>query len=605
MLKATYEQTRKSKQQMGWRRFVAGLRLSTILPTLASAAVVLVLAALAVGLIVNRPGLIGLGPTALPAPTSTHTPTPDPWAAFIGTFVADPGDFDNGLQTMTVVRSDTSTLDIVVTDTIASVCELRPSTMTGIGHVQEQARLVIPTPDYRCDDGTTPHLINGDPTPLNDALRNLTYRLDWTTGNLIAGQTEVWVRQPDSTQAPTESPSPTLAPTAPPSATPVATLAPTPGTTPEVSLEPGPVVVSTLPRQDGEFITFDLQGAGSDWNLAAQDPATGNVRVIVDTTDLVDCADSDTCANIIRKAEWSADGRWVAFEVSNADLGENAIGPCAPALGLWVRDPNGALTQLSTPCDSPPAPADRPVRELWEWSPVANELAYVRVDGSDDDLFVIDATTGARTLVATGEMRLPYPVESDSIAWSPDGSRIAYVEGNAVYAVEVATGQRSLLSDSFDQIIDLAWSPDGTQIFVQDQERNRIQVMNADGSDLHALVEGTDACCETAWSPNGDRIVYMLSLVDGEGWHSEVWTNTPDGLNPIQVASLSGCAVATDSLPVWANETQVAYLGCDGWVVENADGTGDPQPTDQLHWRSWYGGGLVGGDLALLGEANR
>jgi hypothetical protein len=54
---------------------------------------------------------------------------------------------------------------------------------------------------------------------------------------------------------------------------------------------------------------------------------------------------------------------------------------------------------------------------------------------------------------------------------------------------------------------------------------------------------------------------------------------------------------------VWApSGTQVAYNGCGGWVVHNADGTGDAQLIDELVWRSWASGGLTGRDLAGIDQ---
>jgi Tol biopolymer transport system component len=135
--------------------------------------------------------------------------------------------------------------------------------------------------------------------------------------------------------------------------------------------------------------------------------------------------------------------------------------------------------------------------------------------------------------------------------------------------------------------------------------------MNADGSDLRVLLQGQDACCETAWSPNGDRIVYMLSVVrprepEWGRFDSEVWTVAPDGSNAIKVFDWASCDETNiDALPVWApNGTQVAYDRCGSWVVENADGTGDVQPIDELVWRSWYGGGLSQWDLAGIGHVD-
>ena len=369
-------------------------------------------------------------------------------------------------------------------------------------------------------------------------------------------------------------------------------------------------------RRDGEFIVFTPRATGSGWDLGAQDPATGEVRTIVETDGIVHGVDKCSfhhrpegpCTNFIKEAEWSADGRWVAFEVTHVDLDGRRLAPCGPTVGIWVQGPSGVPRQLTTPCDTPSSASGVNIEEVWEWSPAHAALVYARIDGETDELFVIDPSDGTRTSVVTHNID-PSPLGLEpSLVWSPDGSRIAYVDGNSVYAVDVEGGEPSLLADSFEDIIEIAWSPDATQILVHDQGRYRVQVMNADGSDLHVVLEGEDACCETAWSPNGDRIVYMLSVSKSGGrFDSQVWTVAPDGSNQINLFDSASCggtrSTNTDSLPVWApNGTQVAYLGCDGWVVENVDGTGDVQPIDQLQWRSWSSGGLTQQDIAGIGQ---
>ena len=49
------------------------------------------------------------------------------------------------------------------------------------------------------------------------------------------------------------------------------------------------------------------------------------------------------------------------------------------------------------------------IEEMWEWSPVDDQLAYTRIDGEADELFVIDASDGTRTSLATGNIAPPYP----------------------------------------------------------------------------------------------------------------------------------------------------------------------------------------------------
>ena len=350
----------------------------------------------------------------------------------------------------------------------------------------------------------------------------------------------------------------------------------------------------TLPelRRDGEIIVSS--GTESGWDLAAQDPETGEVRKIVETDGIVDCPGLERCTSFVERAEWSADGRWVAFEVSYGILDMNRLssGPCGPTAGVWVQGPVGAPRQLTRPCEATPG-ADG-LEELWAWSPVGARLAYTRVDGEDDKLFVIDPSDGSRTLHLSGGG------DRTALEWSPDGTRIAVAsEGEGVLEVGVDPGGLWELEDSFEDVIEIDYSPDGTQIMVHDQGRYRIQVMNADGSDLHLLLEGEDACCETEWSPNGNRILYQLTIYhSGAPFDSQVWTVSPDGSNRIKVFDSEGCGDTPDTLPVWApNGTQVAYNACGSWVVSNADGTGEPQPIDELVHRSWAGGWLSGWDL--------
>lgn len=366
-------------------------------------------------------------------------------------------------------------------------------------------------------------------------------------------------------------------------------------------------------RRDGEFIVF-APSTGAGWDVAAQDPESGDVRTIVETDGIVDCVVADEpCTTFIKEAEWSADGRWVAFRVSHRSLAGSPLGPCGPTVGLWVATADGEPRQLTTPCDAPPSVSDVAIEEMWAWSPVGDELAYVRIDGETDELFLIDPSDGSRTSLGTGTVAPDYTGGwgrlASSLAWSPDGSQIAYADGGSLYAVDVASGDRSLLGDSFDfRITSIAFSPDGTQLLVSHHVLDegqccltRMQVMNADGSDLHVVLQDAE---DATWSPNGDRIVYQ-NMSNGSNVPMQVWTISPDGSDPVKVFDGDGCEMGDDPHPVWAPDgTRVALGGCGPgtWVIANADGTGTPQPIDELVWRSWYSGGLTGSDLARMGS---
>jgi hypothetical protein len=120
-----------------------------------------------------------------PTPADDRTP-------FLGRWYTS--DLDGSTPTMTVRTVGETTVEIVVRDDLASVCSGAPSTMTGTGGLDDTAALVIPTPEYTCDDGSEPEALSGP--PLEEQLRGLTFVLgaggDTLTDNLGA----VWTREP-------------------------------------------------------------------------------------------------------------------------------------------------------------------------------------------------------------------------------------------------------------------------------------------------------------------------------------------------------------------------------------------------------------------------
>lgn len=62
------------------------------------------------------------------------------------------------------------------------------------------------------------------------------------------------------------------------------------------------------------------------------------------------------------------------------------------------------------------------------------------------------------------------------------------------------------------------WSPDGKQIAFQNIDntgRNELYLINADGSNLHALLNSTDDQKLLGWAPDSSHIFYIATLADG------------------------------------------------------------------------------------------
>jgi len=101
-----------------------------------------------------------------------------------------------------------------------------------------------------------------------------------------------------------------------------------------------------------------------------------------------------------------------------------------------------------------------------------------------------------------------------SPAWSPDGSRIAYVsfEGNrsAIYIQELATGERIKVSERKGINGAPAWSPDGSRLALTLSESGdpEIYVLDLASRRLQRLTFDRAIDTEPAWMPDGNHIVF-------------------------------------------------------------------------------------------------
>ena len=356
---------------------------------------------------------------------------------------------------------------------------------------------------------------------------------------------------------------------------------------------------SPTPSFAGMVITYTNDPYHSG-NLAAQDPATGEVRTVFHSQ-------LPPGEEVIYNAAISADGRWVAFDVST---GCRDGGP-----QLWVTNGVDEPRRLTKACEKS---SDNDALGLWEWSPSGAQLLAVLGTPEGAALVLIDPATGDRTDlgVAAGDVT--------SLAWSPDGSRIAYStvpvgtpDGAAnrvrasVSSVDVRTADHALLTNVIGQVpggeegSGIRWSPDGRRIAVLAGITDaRLYLMKADGSNVELLTEGVHvehilATPNLDWSPDGTRIAYATFTGDRD--KMQIWNASPDGSNPVRVfgsaSALGRHGLGLSGAPVWSPDgTQVAFRYSQGtgdetvWLVANADGTGGVHGIDELQFLSWRGG---------------
>jgi Tol biopolymer transport system component len=198
------------------------------------------------------------------------------------------------------------------------------------------------------------------------------------------------------------------------------------------------------------------------------------------------------------------------------------------------------------------------------WSPDGKRIAF----GSSRGIWLANAD-------GTSQQRLAGIEGSDeTVGWSPDGSRLLFVseQGDGGASIRVigvdGTGQRQLTDDRARNLSP-AWSPDGRQVaFASDRDgTSAVYVIAADGTNVRRLTSGPDY--HPDWSPDGARIVFGSDR-DGD---REIYVMDSDGSNVRRLTA----SPARDDYPRWSADnrsiTFVSYRdGNNEIYVMDADG---------------------------------
>ena len=287
----------------------------------------------------------------------------------------------------------------------------------------------------------------------------------------------------------------------------------------------------------------------SEGDLVAVNPETGEERVLV-----------ENLTNVTR-AEWSANGRWVAYERRSPGSDPSR------EYELWVVDSSMETRRVAT--GGPPG-LIASVALYWMWSTMGAELATI----DSSMLNTIDPATGEATSLGRIAGDPGMNVVTSTWSWSPDGARIAYVEGNRgeIASVDVRSGERSLLArlpgENSDSISEIDWSPDGARLAVlsasMSNSTGRLYVMDAEGSKVGVLAENLDAR-GVAWSPDGTRLAYG-EAAPGSG-EVRIWVASMDGAAQTKLGSapFGGCTYAYKCGLTWSPDgTRIGFGKAEG-----------------------------------------
>jgi TolB protein len=149
----------------------------------------------------------------------------------------------------------------------------------------------------------------------------------------------------------------------------------------------------------------------------------------------------------------------------------------------------------------------------------STRIAYVKQNrggGSHAaELVVADADGANEQVAAFGKESIISP------AWSPDGTKVAYVsfekQKPIVYVQNLITGHRTIISNEKGSNSAPAWSPDGTRLALSLSKTGNTQVfiVNADGSGMHRVTTSNGIDTEPQFSGDGQSIYFVSDRSGG------------------------------------------------------------------------------------------
>jgi hypothetical protein len=326
---------------------------------------------------------------------------------------------------------------------------------------------------------------------------------------------------------------------------------------------------------------------------------------------------------LVTEPSWQGVGPWIAVQAFDPNGGPvRAHGPFLGTDPVW--SPDGSTMAFSTTGDPyrmlPPgiyiATSDgaSPTRLTSDaaagttetslaWSPDGASIAYLSklaTGGVDVWVVPVMGVPGRRLTTSRGGM--------SGLEWSPTGASLLTTTNGSVTTIDPTNGIETTIAQGSEP----AWSPDGSRVTYVDKA-GRVAVMNADGSSSHELT-GLLSGFPT-WSPDGSEVAFTGDVEQqfgpyGGGTRVDLYAAPADASAPPRRLTgpfdpRAGPAGDSLELPVFSPDGVFILYRDDlyGNVVVNADGTcAHPLPLVgyEVGRQAWQPHSQTGGPISCV-----